>query len=68
MQTPVILRVNLTNGEIKEEHAPELVRKYIGGKLLGYAIIAREVPPTADPLGEENKLLFVPGALSGLSP
>ncbi len=68
MDSRMILRVNLTDGAVSEESYPELLQKYIGGKLLGYAIIAREVPPTAEPLSEDNKLLFVPGALSGLSP
>jgi aldehyde:ferredoxin oxidoreductase len=31
------------------------------------SIIGTEVPPTCDPLGEENKLVFAPGILGGTS-
>ncbi len=59
-----IIRVNLSTGEIKEEK--EL--KYPGGKALGYYLIAKNVPPGTKPFSERNKIAFVPGALSGLSP
>ena len=35
------------------------------GRALTSAIIAKEVPPTCHPLGEDNKLVIAPGLLSG---
>ncbi|WP_048146458.1 aldehyde ferredoxin oxidoreductase family protein [Pyrococcus abyssi] len=64
-----ILRVDLTDGKTSVESlSDEIVEKFVGGKGLGYYIIYREVPPGTDPLSPGNKLLFVPGALTGLIP
>lgn len=59
-----ILRVNMTELTVKYEELPE---KYamLGGRALTSALIADEVPPGAHPLGENNKLVFAPGLLSG---
>lgn len=59
-----ILRINMTSLEIKYEEVPE---KYfaLGGRALTSQVIADEVPPTCDPLGEDNKLVFAPGILTG---
>ncbi len=62
-----ILRVNLTTGEIHKEPFPENVaRDLLGGRGLGIYILWNEVPPGADPLGPENKLIASSGLLSGL--
>jgi len=37
----------------------------LGGRALTSAIVAKEVPPTCHALGENNKLVFAPGLLSG---
>jgi len=37
----------------------------LGGRGLTSIMINAEVPPTCDPLGPENKLIFAPGVLSG---
>ncbi len=37
----------------------------MGGRALTSAIISKEVPPLSHPLGEDNKLVFSPGLLSG---
>lgn len=37
----------------------------IGGRGLTSKIIGDEVPPKADPLGEDNKLAIAPGILAG---
>ncbi len=61
-----ILRINLSNGEVKKEPIKEdLVKKYIGG--LGFVahFMYREIPKNADALGEENKIIIAPGALTG---
>jgi aldehyde:ferredoxin oxidoreductase len=59
-----ILRINMSTLEAKFEEIPE---KYItlGGRALTSQVIADEVTPTCDPLGETNKLVFAPGILTG---
>lgn len=37
----------------------------LGGRAMTSAIISKEVPPLCHPLGEDNKLIFAPGLLSG---
>ena len=61
-----ILRVNLTDREVKTEAtSQDLARRFIGGT--GYAgyLLYHEVPPGIDPLGPENKLYFVTGPVTG---
>jgi aldehyde:ferredoxin oxidoreductase len=36
-----------------------------GGRGLTSAIVSKEVPPLSHPLGEDNKLIFAPGLLTG---
>ena len=63
-----VLRVNLTTGEItKEELKEEMARDYIGGAGFGLKYLYDEVPGDADPFGEDNKMIFAPGPLSGTS-
>jgi len=63
-----ILRVNLTDGSTQIEH-PGVVyfRRYMGGWNIIADVLLREVPAGADPLGPENKLVFAPGVLTGLT-
>jgi aldehyde:ferredoxin oxidoreductase len=58
------IRVNMASKAIKEEEVPQ---EYVGlgGRGLTSIMIHREVPPTCDPLGPENKLIVAPGLLSG---
>ncbi len=58
------IRVNMTNQTI---HVEEVSQTYLGlgGRGLTSIMINTEVPPTCDPLGPENKLIFAPGLLSG---
>ena len=61
-----LLRVNLTNGTIKEEEIPqEKMKMFLGARGLGSKYLADEVDPKIDPLSPENKLIFAPGPLSG---
>ncbi len=61
-----ILRVNLTTGEIGEEHpGEEFYRMYLGGRNLIAHTLLREVPADADPLGPENRLIFAAGVVTG---
>ncbi|MFC1591494.1 aldehyde ferredoxin oxidoreductase family protein [Thermodesulfobacteriota bacterium] len=61
-----ILRVNLTEGSIAEEKiGQEDARKFVGGVGLASKYLYDEVPKGADPLGPENKLIFMTGPLTG---
>ncbi|MHA2281582.1 MAG: aldehyde ferredoxin oxidoreductase family protein [Promethearchaeota archaeon] len=59
-----ILRVNMTNLEAKFEDLPEEWGA-LGGRGMTSTIVALEVPPTCDPLGPHNKLIFAPGIVTG---
>lgn len=62
-----LLRVNLTEGSIAEEEIPEQwVKDYLGGAGLATKYLWDEVPQDADPLGPENKLIFMTGSLTGV--
>ncbi len=58
------IRVNLTNQTVKWENCPETY-KGLGGRALTSIMVSKEVPPTTDALGVENKLVFAPGYFSG---
>ncbi len=61
-----ILRVDLTNGKISEEFPDEETLKlYLGGAGLATKYLIDEVPKGIDPLGPENKLIFMTGPLTG---
>ena len=61
-----LLRVDLTNGTIKEEGIPEeKMKMFLGARGLGSKYLADEIDPKIDPLSPENKLIFAPGPLSG---
>jgi len=59
-----IMRINLSESKVKVEDMPKEYQG-LGGRGLTSHIIAREVPPKADPLGPENKLVFAAGILGG---
>jgi aldehyde:ferredoxin oxidoreductase len=58
------MRVNLSELKVKVEEIPKEYQG-LGGRGLTSHIIGREVPPKADPLGPENKLIFSAGILAG---
>jgi len=61
-----ILRVDLTNGKISEEFPDEETLKlYLGGAGLATKYLIKEVSKGVDPLGPENKLIFMTGPLTG---
>jgi len=61
-----ILRVNLTTGAIsKDEVDPAVAQNYIGGSGLATKILYDELPARIDPLGAENKLVFMTGPVTG---
>ena len=59
-----ILRVNMTELTTTTETVPAGWAG-LGGRGLTSTIVAAEVPATCHPLGENNKLVFAPGLLTG---
>lgn len=58
------IRVNMTDGSVSIDDVPKEYQ-LLGGRRLTSTFINAEVPPTCDPLGPENKLIFAPGLLTG---
>ncbi len=60
-----VLRANLSDRTVKiEELDAMFIRKYLGGRAAGAYFLLKEIPAGADPLGEENKLIFATGVLT----
>jgi len=60
------LRINLTDGAIKEEKiSDEVLKMFIGGRGLGVKILYDELKPGVDPLSPENKIVILAGPLTG---
>ncbi len=61
-----VLRINLTRKTSKEEKLPpEVAKDFIGGAGFGIKYLFDEVRSGTDPLGPDNKLIFVPGPFTG---
>ena len=61
-----ILRVDLKEGKIVEETPEDIVyRRYMGGSALSLYYLLKEQRPGVDPLGPENKLIFMSSVISG---
>jgi len=61
-----LLRINLKTEKIKmEEISIDLMKKFIGGKGIGTKFILDEIKPKINPLGPDNKIIFVAGPLTG---
>ena len=61
-----ILRVDLKEGKIVEETPEDIVyRRYMGGSALSLYYLLKEQRPGVDPLGPENKLVFMSSVISG---
>lgn len=61
-----IVHVNLSTGEITEEHPPDsLYQLLVGGRGLVAYLLLRDLPAQTDPLGPDNRLIFAPGILQG---
>ncbi|MDW8045248.1 MAG: aldehyde ferredoxin oxidoreductase C-terminal domain-containing protein [Nitrososphaerota archaeon] len=62
-----ILRIDLTNSEIKEEKLEEkILKKFIGCWGLALKILYDELPLGVHPLEPENPLIFMTGPLTGI--
>jgi len=63
-----ILRVNLSDGTIKEEtFNEEFAKKWLGTRGFGIYFLLKEMDPKIDPFSPENKLIFATGPLTGTS-
>ena len=63
---PLVLRIDLSSRTYEiEDIASDIIRKFIGGRGLGAYFLYKYVPANADPLGEENHLIFSAGPASG---
>jgi aldehyde:ferredoxin oxidoreductase len=61
-----ILRVNLSEGKISREKIPQgLFDKFLTGAGLATHYLYHEVPKGAEPLGPDNELILMTGALTG---
>ena len=61
-----ILRVNLSTGKFEwEELNSETAYNFLGGRGYAAKILYDELKPKTNPLGEENKLIFMAGPLTG---
>lgn len=61
-----VLRIDLASGTSSREPIPaDFQRKFIGGRGFGIRYLFNELRQGVDPLGEENTLFFLPGALAG---
>ena len=64
--TGKILRINLSGKTINTEELDlKTAQKFIGGRGLGTKMLIDEIDPNVDPLGPDNKLIFVTGPLTG---
>lgn len=64
--TGKILEVNLSDGTTKARAVPdEVYEKVLGGKGLAAWYLLKHIPANADPLGPDNILGFMTGALTG---
>ena len=60
------LRVDLSTGRIQtEELSHGEIMDIVGGRGFALRRLYNEVPPHTDPLGEDNKLFFLTGVLTG---
>ncbi|MEF9941106.1 MAG: aldehyde ferredoxin oxidoreductase family protein [Lachnospiraceae bacterium] len=63
-----IIRVNLETGSITKEPLNEKAAKdFIGARGLGTKYFCDEVDPQVEPLGPDNKLIYMTGPLTGTS-
>jgi aldehyde:ferredoxin oxidoreductase len=61
-----VLRINMgAEGGPSASVVPVGQYAGLGGRAMTSAVVSKEVPPLAHPLGEDNKLVIAPGMLSG---
>jgi len=61
-----LARIDLTNRNVSVEIPDnELLQRFVGGSGVGASILYSETGPETDPLGPENRLIFLTGPLTG---
>ena len=61
-----MLKIDLSRKSYEIEGIPDkVIKQYLGGRGLGAYLLYRMVPAKADPLGEENCLIFTAGPTNG---
>lgn len=61
-----ILKIDLSNRSYEIERIPDkIIKQYLGGRGLGAYLSYKLIPARAEPLGEENQLIFSAGPSSG---
>lgn len=61
-----VLRVDLSTGKTWEEHpTDEFYRQHVGGRSFIAHYLLKEVPADTDPLGPDNRLIFMAGPVTG---
>ncbi|MBD3352285.1 MAG: aldehyde:ferredoxin oxidoreductase, partial [Candidatus Lokiarchaeota archaeon] len=61
----ILLRIDLSSKTFSTEEIPDqYLSQYIGGKGLGSKYLLDELKPRIDPLGPDNKLIFVAGPVT----
>ncbi len=64
--TGKILRIDLTSRQVRTEATPlGLFERFIGARGVGAQLLYQELAPHTDPLGPDNKLIFLTGPLEG---
>ncbi len=59
-----LVRVDMSQLKATFEPVPPVYER-LGGRALTSKLVLEQVPPTCDPLGAHNKLVFAPGTLAG---
>jgi len=63
-----VIKVNLSDGSTEERTIDnKMMEDFIGGRGLGIRLLYEENPPKVDPLGEENRLIFIVGPYTATS-
>jgi len=63
-----MLQIDLSTRSYEIEEIPsKIIKQYIGGRGLGSYLLYKFVPAKADPLGEQNHLIFTAGPTSGIN-
>jgi aldehyde:ferredoxin oxidoreductase len=61
-----LLRVDLTRGKVRRVETPrDLFARFLGARGVGAYMLFHELEPHTDPLGPDNKLVFLTGPLVG---
>ena len=64
--TGTMLRVDLTNGEVLRVPTPrDVFERFLGARGVGAYSLFHELKPDTEPLGTDNKLIFLTGPLEG---